>query len=62
MMKTSTIDNYELLNGDFKCDEMKALTEYEKEFYADITPALNSLVKSPSEEAISRILDYSKSL
>ncbi|ADY50816.1 hypothetical protein Pedsa_0230 [Pseudopedobacter saltans DSM 12145] len=61
MMETSTIDNGSV-EKDIKGNFMENITDLEKDFYKKISPNLDELIKSPSEETISRILDYSRSL
>lgn len=61
MMETSTIHNGSV-DKDVKGDFMETVTDFEKDFYQKIAPNLDDLIKSPSEETISKILAYSKSL
>ncbi|WP_353136630.1 hypothetical protein [Pseudopedobacter sp.] len=61
MMETSTIHNGSV-DKDVKGDFMETVTDFEKDFYQKIAPSLDDLIKSPSEETISKILAYSKSL
>ena len=60
-METSTIHNGSV-DKDVKGDFMETVTDFERDFYQKIAPGLDNLIKSPSEETISKILAYSKSL
>ena len=61
MMETSTIKNGTV---DKKSEEafMENITDSEIDFYQQIAPSLDGLAKSPSDETISKILTYSKTL
>jgi hypothetical protein len=64
MIETFTQQNSELFHekNNEEITAMKNLTEEEYAFYEQLKPALNSLIKNPSEESINRILKYAKSL
>lgn len=59
-MKISTFDNGSVDNN-IKDSFMEAFTDLEKNFYSRITPDLDNLIKSPSDETIAKIMEYSKS-
>ncbi|WP_026904436.1 hypothetical protein [Pedobacter glucosidilyticus] len=64
MIETFTQHNSELF-GEQNNEEktaMKNFTIEEHLFYEQLKPALNKLIKNPSEESINKILKYSKSL
>lgn len=61
MMETSTLQD-SFCNNSKDDAVMNTLTDTEKCFYDDIRPALNTLVKHPSDEIVNNILAYSKSL
>ena len=64
MIETFTQQNSELFDEQNNEEDaaMKNLTKEEHVFYEQLKPALNSLIKNPSEESINRILKYAKSL
>ena len=64
MIETFIQQNSELFDEQNNEEEtaMKNFTNEEHLFYEQLKPALNKLIKNPSEESINRILKYSKSL
>jgi|GEM_PF-3573776 len=61
-MKTSTFIQQNSFCNDYKDADMNTLTEIEIDFYEDIKPSLNSLLKNPSEEVVEKILAFSKTI
>ncbi|MEO5910691.1 MAG: hypothetical protein ABIP95_07365 [Pelobium sp.] len=63
MIETSTPTTNSICNNETEIEEMNfKLSKEEIAFYESIQPALNKLVKQPSEQAIENILKFSKSL
>jgi len=61
MMETFTINQDSFFN-EKKQEEviMTTLDQRELDFYENIKPALNALVKNPSDETVNKILAFSK--
>ena len=63
MMETLTPTLNSIVNDDEKSkNTLNMLTTEDVEFYESLKPALNQLVKTPSDDAVNRILAFSKSL
>ncbi len=61
MMETITPTLNSIVNDDEMSQRsLNMLSTEEVEFYENLKPALNNLVKSPSEELVNRILAFSK--
>ena len=56
--KTNSLQKTEV-NKDINSEE---LSEDDQSFYATIKPCLNAMVKDPSQDTISKIVNYSKSI
>lgn len=62
MIETFTLNQDSFFNEENHEEAiMETLSQTELNFYKRITPVLNTLVKSPSDETINKILAFSKS-
>ncbi len=63
MIETLTPTLNSIVNNDEESkNTTNTLSNDEVEFYENLKPALNQIVKSPSHETVNRILSFSKSL
>lgn len=63
MMETFTPTLNSIVNSDEKSQNtVNMLTIEDVEFYESLKPALNQLAKNPSDDAVNRILAFSKAL
>lgn len=62
MIETLTPTLNPIIDNDDESKKANMLSVEEFEFYENLKPALNQLVKAPSEETVNRILAFSKSL
>ncbi|HTN20387.1 MAG TPA: hypothetical protein VL125_07925 [Pelobium sp.] len=63
MMETLTPTLNSIVNNDEKSQNtVNMLTIEDSVFFESLKPALNQLVKTPSDETVNRILAFSKSL
>lgn len=63
MIETLTPTLNSIVNNDEESkNTTNTLSNDEVEFYENLKPALNQIVKSPSNETVNRILSFSKSL
>lgn len=61
MMETITPTLNSIVNDDeMSSRNINMLSTEDVEFYENLKPALNNLVKSPSEDLVNRILAFSK--
>lgn len=63
MVGTFTFNSNSLYNENIEEELiMNTITISEKDFYENLKPALNSIMIEPSNETVSQILNFSKSI
>ncbi|MFC5284569.1 hypothetical protein [Pedobacter alpinus] len=61
MIETLTPTLNSIVNNDEETKNTNMLSVEEFEFYENLKPALDLIVKAPSNETVNRILEFSKS-
>ena len=62
MIETLTPTLNSVINDDESKNATNMLSAEEFEFYENLKPALNQIIKAPSNETVNQILAFSKSL